>query len=113
MKNVMKNKDFVKKLDVIKKAILDTVEAKYIYLFGSYVYGEPNSNSDIDIYVVIPDSFNDRITFTMGKIANYLYDYKIFTADLFLVKESKFLEYKEYHSFEQTVYEKGVLIYGH
>jgi predicted nucleotidyltransferase len=109
----MENIDISEKLEIIKKAILDTVAAKYIYLFGSYAYGEPNSNSDIDIYIVIPDSFNDRITLTMGKIANYLYEYKIFTADLFIVKESKFLEYKEYHSFEQTVSEKGVLIYGH
>jgi len=31
-----------------------------IVLFGSYAYGEPNKNSDIDLYVVTADEFIPR-----------------------------------------------------
>ena len=29
-----------------------------IYLFGSYAYGEPTDNSDIDILVIVQDGVN-------------------------------------------------------
>ncbi|MCL2440399.1 MAG: nucleotidyltransferase domain-containing protein [Treponema sp.] len=109
----MKKYDISEQLEIIKKVILDTVQAKYIYLFGSYAYGKPTEKSDIDIYIVVPDTFDKKITLTMGKIANYLYNYQIFTADLFIIKEKKFIEYKKYHSFEKTISEKGILIYGY
>lgn len=44
-----------KELETIKQAILDTVNANEIYLFGSYANGTPHKDSDFDIYVVIPD----------------------------------------------------------
>ena len=50
-----KNYTFEEKIELVKKAILKHVPAKYIYLFGSYAYGEPTEDSDIDIYTVIPD----------------------------------------------------------
>jgi predicted nucleotidyltransferase len=54
LKNKMKNKlfreeyenlekvDFNKDIQLIKEAILNNIEVKYIYLFGSYAYGKPN-----------------------------------------------------------------------
>ncbi len=44
-----------KELETIKQAILDTVRANGIYLFGSYASGTPDKDSDFDVYVVIPD----------------------------------------------------------
>jgi predicted nucleotidyltransferase len=43
------------KISNIKESILKFVPARYIYLFGSYAYGNPTEESDIDIYVVTPD----------------------------------------------------------
>jgi len=99
------------KLEIIKKAVLDTVKAKYIYLFGSYAYGTPDENSDIDIYVVIPDMFDDKYTETMEKIISFLFKQNILKIDLFLVEENVFLECKKYSSFEKNVCEKGILLY--
>ena len=99
------------KLDIIKEAILKYVPAKTIYLFGSYAYGKPNKNSDIDIYVVIPDDFNKGIFDTIGKIANYIYPYGILNMDLFLVEKERFLFYKENSSFEETICMKGIILY--
>jgi predicted nucleotidyltransferase len=99
------------KLDIIKEAILQYVPADTIYLFGSYAYGKPNKNSDIDIYAVIPDNFNKNIFDTLGEIANFVYPYGILNMDLFLVKKSKFLFYTENSSFEENIYNNGIILY--
>ena len=46
--------NLIEKIENIKTSILKYVPARYIYLFGSFAYGNPNYNSDIDIYTVIP-----------------------------------------------------------
>ena len=99
------------KLDIIKKAILTFIPAEKIYLFGSYAYGSPTENSDIDIYVVIPDNFNKGIFDTLGVIAAFLRQYNIFKVDLFLVEKNRFLFYKENSSFEETICNKGIVLY--
>ena len=99
------------KLDIIKESILKCVSAKKIYLFGSYAYGKPNKKSDIDIYAVIPDDFEKNIIKTMGEIASHLRQYDILNIDLFLVKENKFLFYTENSSFEETIYNEGIILY--
>ncbi|MCL1836048.1 MAG: nucleotidyltransferase domain-containing protein [Treponema sp.] len=104
-------RDIKEKLNVIKEVILKSVQAKQIYLFGSYAYGTPTENSDIDIYAVIPDNFNKGIIDTMGEVINQLYNNNILNVDLFLIKESKFLFYKKNSSFEETICNKGMLLY--
>jgi uncharacterized protein len=99
------------KLDIIKEAILKYAPADTIYLFGSYAYGKPNKNSDIDIYAVIPDNFDKNIFDTLGEIANYIYPYGILNMDLFLVKKSKFLFYTENSSFEENIFNNGIILY--
>ena len=106
----MEKKLLFEKLEIIKKAILNSVEAKYIYLFGSNAYGEPNENSDIDIYAVIPDNFDKNILITTGEIYRYIANENIFFVDLVLVKENKFLEHKDY-SYEKKIVNEGLLLY--
>ena len=43
--------NFGDRLNNIKESILKYVPAKCIYLFGSYAYGNPTDESDIDIYM--------------------------------------------------------------
>jgi predicted nucleotidyltransferase len=45
-----------RELKTITNAITDNTEAVAIYLFGSYAYGEPHGDSDLDIYAVFPDT---------------------------------------------------------
>ncbi|MDR1148374.1 MAG: nucleotidyltransferase domain-containing protein [Spirochaetaceae bacterium] len=49
----------VNRIDDIKDSILKYVPARCIYLFGSYAYGTPTEESDIDIYTVIPDDIKN------------------------------------------------------
>jgi predicted nucleotidyltransferase len=48
--------NFAEKINIMRDTILKNVAARYIYLFGSYAYGEPTDKSDIDIYIVILDN---------------------------------------------------------
>ena len=41
-----------------KKILLDRFQVKSIGLFGSYAIGEENKNSDIDLIVDMPSSFD-------------------------------------------------------
>jgi predicted nucleotidyltransferase len=40
-------------IDAIKNVILEIIPVEQIYLFGSYAYGTPRAESDLDLYVVM------------------------------------------------------------
>jgi predicted nucleotidyltransferase len=40
-------------LDKLKELIINAVPVEQIYLFGSYAYGTPHKDSDLDLYVVL------------------------------------------------------------
>jgi predicted nucleotidyltransferase len=99
---------FTDMINNIKASILKFVPAKYIYLFGSYAYGNPTDKSDIDIYVVTPDNINNY-TDLYGKIIGDLSE-KIFFYLLF-GRESVFNERKVKNIFEETIYQRGKILY--
>ena len=104
--------NLVDRIDDIKNSILKFVPAKYIYLFGSYAYGTPTEESDIDIYTVIPDSINN-LTELYAKIVVDLSYKKIYYIDLFLNTESTFNKRKTENIFEKTICQKGTVLYEH
>jgi predicted nucleotidyltransferase len=103
---------FTEKIDSIKESILKYVSAKYIFLFGSYAYGEPTEKSDIDIYIVIPDDISN-VSELYGKIIGDLGDKKIFFIDLLLSRESVFNIRKTKNILEETIVQKGRILYAH
>jgi predicted nucleotidyltransferase len=42
-------------LDKLKELIVRAIPVEQIYLFGSFAYGTPHKDSDLDLYVVIKD----------------------------------------------------------
>jgi predicted nucleotidyltransferase len=88
------------------------VPARYIYLFGSYAYGNPTEESDIDIYIVTPDDTGDFAEL-YAKIIGDLGKKKIFFIDLLLTRESVFEVRKIKNVLDRTVYQKGKIIYEH
>ena len=104
--------DLADRLDNIKESILKYVPARYIYLFGSYAYGNPSDKSDIDIYIVTPDNVNN-FSEIYAKIIGDLGDKKIFFIDLSLNVESDFNIRKTKNRFEKTIFQKGRIIYEH
>jgi predicted nucleotidyltransferase len=75
--------------ETITKTIIDNTEAVAIYLFGSYAYGNPHKDSDLDIYAVIPDTDVDTLLLG-GKIQTDLYKKITMPLDLLISKESSF-----------------------
>jgi uncharacterized protein len=102
--------DIVEKIDSIKDSILKFVPAKYIYLFGSYAYGNPTEESDIDLYIVTPDNINNFSEIYTKIMVDLSYK-KIFFIDLLLSTESVFNSRKEKNIFEKTISQKGKVIY--
>jgi predicted nucleotidyltransferase len=98
------------KVSTIKESVLKFVPARFIYLFGSYAYGNPTEESDIDIYVVTPDNINNSSEL-YAKIIGDLGDKKIFFINLLLSRETIFNKRKENNIFEKTICQKGKLLY--
>jgi predicted nucleotidyltransferase len=104
--------DFTEKINIIKETILKNVSARYIYLFGSYAYGEPTDKSDIDIYIVVPDDAGS-ISEIYGNIMVDLSVKKIFFVDLLLNRESVFNIRKNKNILEKIICQKGKILYEH
>jgi predicted nucleotidyltransferase len=104
---------FTDKIPFIRSLILDSVKPgviKKIYLFGSYAYGKPTKNSDVDLCVVINNRFDDNKAYM--KIALNLYDNGIIPADTLVYKENQFYNIKNPNGIKNTIMTQGKLIYG-
>jgi len=97
-------------INIVKQIILKNVPARYIYLYGSYAYGNPTEKSDLDIYLVTPDNVSNILEL----YSNIMVDLsikKIFHVDLLLNRESVFNKRKLENILEETIFQKGILIY--
>jgi len=101
-----------KELDLIKDSVLKTVPAEAIYLFGSYAYGTANKDSDIDIYVVIPDSLQAHPLDVGVAIRKSMRRKRRLPLDLLVGKSSVFNRRKQSLTLENTIAQDGVLLYG-
>jgi predicted nucleotidyltransferase len=99
-------------LDALTKVIAETVPVEAIYLFGSYAYGTPHKDSDLDLYVVLKDDYpiwegdaHDAIEMALYKRTRPM--------DILVSKKSKFLDHAASISLiEKTVAQEGIRIYG-
>jgi predicted nucleotidyltransferase len=100
----------IDQISKIKDSILKYVPAKYIYLFGSYAYGNPTEESDIDLYIVTPDNINNFSEIYTKIMVDLSYK-KIFFIDLLLNTESTFNLRKQKNILEKTIFQKGKIIH--
>ena len=98
-------------LDFITATIKANTTPDSIYLFGSYASGTPNVDSDIDIYVVVPDSEIDTIELC-AKIRLDLSRKKNRPIDLLIGRKSKFENRKNRLTLEKVIASEGIKIYG-
>lgn len=100
-----------KELESIKQAILDTVNANEIYLFGSHAYGTTHKDSDFDIYVVIPDDSMRPIE-AMQKISIAISRKDIRSVDIIVGEANVFNQRKQLPTIERTIFREGVKLHG-
>jgi predicted nucleotidyltransferase len=100
-------------LDTLTKIIVETVPVEEIYLFGSYAYGTPHKDSDLDLYVVLKDDAPMRAVDAMDSIRLAMYKSQKKPIDLLVLKQNRFLDRKDgITTIERTVANEGVKIYG-
>ncbi|MCL2695409.1 MAG: nucleotidyltransferase domain-containing protein [Clostridiales bacterium] len=100
-----------KELELIKESVLKTVPAEAIYLFGSYAYGTPTEDSDLDIYVVVPE-WVESVMEIGGDIRGGMRYKRTMPMDLLVGRASVFNRRKNGPTLERTVAQKGILLYG-
>ncbi|GHT48992.1 hypothetical protein FACS1894102_3020 [Spirochaetia bacterium] len=104
--------DIIKReLEIITNAITANTKAVAIYLFGSYAYGQPHKDSDLDIYIVIPDADVDIIELS-GKIRLDLYKKITMPLDLLISKKSSFDRRKKMLTLEKIISKQGIKLNG-
>ena len=99
-------------LDVITKVIIDTVPVETIYLFGSYAYGTPHKDSDLDLYVVFKDDMPIRELDAIRSIHKAVDSVRTKSIDFLGLKHNIFLDRKIYATLERKIDREGIRLYG-
>ncbi|MEK7396962.1 MAG: nucleotidyltransferase domain-containing protein [Candidatus Poribacteria bacterium] len=97
-------------LNEIVQRLVDALHPEKIYLFGSHAYGQPNDDSDVDLFIVVNDSdLPPRMKAVEGyrALSGILVpaEIKVATQSIF-ERRSHWLS-----SIERVVAEKGKLLY--
>jgi len=98
-------------IDLIRDSVLRVVPAEAIYLFGSHAYSTPGNESDLDIYVVVPDN-TANLTERYADIRGLLCEKKTIPLDLLIGRSSVFNRRKNAPTLERVIAEKGTVLYG-
>jgi len=99
-------------LDEISQIIAQTVPVESIYLFGSYAYGTPNKDSDLDIYVVFKDELPMRELDAITAISIAIDPVKKMPMDILGLKQNRFHDRKLYATLERKIAREGIKFYG-
>ena len=106
------NAEVQSELDKLKEIIINTIPVDQIYLFGSYAYGTPHKDSDLDLYVVLKDEVTMRdleaglqIRFAIVPIMNM-------PVDIIAKKKKDFINRLDDITLERKVNRDGIRIYG-
>jgi len=100
-------------LETLKEIILEKVPTDQIWLFGSYAYGTPNKDSDIDIYIVMKDDAQMRELDAMDEVNGGRFDRRMLKpCDILAIKRSRFDDRATGATMERKIKREGVKIYG-
>ena len=99
-------------LDKLKELIINAIPVEQIYLFGSYAYGTPHKDSDLDLYVVLKDDFPLRDLDAGLQISMAIARKKSMPVDIVAKKKKDFVNRLDDITLERIVHRDGVRIYG-
>jgi predicted nucleotidyltransferase len=99
-------------LDKLKELIINAIPVEQIYLFGSYAYGKPHKDSDLDLYVVLPDGLPMRDLDAGLQIRMAIARKKSIPVDIIAKNKSDFLDRLDGVTLERVVNRDGIRIYG-
>jgi hypothetical protein len=96
--------------DMILETVGDTCEK--IILFGSYAYGTPREESDIDIYVVLKDGTKNPILWLQDVEHGFGRHEYYGDVDVLANYKSRFERRSTGPTMERTIARKGVVLYA-
>jgi len=99
-------------LDKLKDLIINAIPVEQIYLFGSYAYGNPQKDSDLDLYVVLKDDVQMRDLDAGLQIRFAIDRKKSMPVDIVAKKKRDFLNLLDDVTLERKVNRDGIRIYG-
>jgi len=99
-------------LNKITELIVKAIPVEQIYLFGSYAYGKPHKNSDLDLYVVLKDDVPLRDLDAGLQISMAIARKKSMPVDIIAKKKKDFINRLDDITLEQKVTQDGIRIYG-
>jgi len=99
-------------LDKLMELIVHTIPVDQIWLFGSYAYGTPHKDSDLDLYVVLKDELEIREIDAVVKIMKAIGKSKTKPVDIIANKKSKYLRLTTGPTMERMIAREGIKIYG-
>jgi predicted nucleotidyltransferase len=99
-------------LNILKDIILENVPTDQIWLFGSYAYGTPCEDSDIDVYIVMNDDAEmlESEAMTAVNTARCMRVFK--PVDILVMKKKRFSYRLGGRTLESAIVKRGVKIYG-
>jgi len=100
-------------LEKLKELIINAIPVEQIYLFGSYAYGTPRKDSDLDLYVVLKDGLPMRDLDAGLQIRFAIVRKTTMPFDIIAKNKKDFLNRMNVKfSLEQKVTKDGIRIYG-
>ena len=99
-------------LDKLKELIINAVPVEQIYLFGSYAYGTPHKDSDLDLYVVLKDDLPMRDLDAGLQIRFAIDRKKSMPVDIIAKNKRDFVNRMNSITLERKVNREGIRIYG-
>lgn len=100
-----------KKIDEIVKKIAISCKPEKIIIFGSYAYGYPSENSDLDLLVVVKDDKQPRHKRARG-IRKNLWGMTDISKDIIVYTQDEINEWKEVEeAFITSVMRRGKVVY--
>ncbi|MDR0707026.1 MAG: nucleotidyltransferase domain-containing protein [Treponema sp.] len=104
----MRDAEIPKIKDMILETLGDTCEK--IILFGSYAYGTPREESDIDMYVVLKDGSKNPCL-ALEDIYVGFGEHEFYEIDVIANYKSRFEYRSTGPTMERTIAKKGVVLY--
>jgi predicted nucleotidyltransferase len=99
-------------LAMLTDIIIQTVPVEQIILFGSYAYGTPHKDSDLDLYVVLKDDVPMRDIDASLEIYRAIGRKKSMPVDIVVRKSSAFFHRKNNPTLERQITNEGIVLYG-
>ena len=101
-----------KEINQVKNILTEKFEAKQIFLFGSYAYGLPSTESDLDLCVILNLAGKRKIEW-MREIRRELSDIVSKPLDILVYGNKEFEERANLDStLEHLILTKGIILHG-